>query len=110
MMRHRIALIGVFAVLLQAVLFGWHHHPVRFATGERWPMLSSPSSSAPLSPGAAEDECELCAALHYLTAAPAEIILAALPPAAASVSLPAETIRLNRCGALAFRARAPPLA
>ena len=104
------ALIGVFAILLQAVSFGWHHHPVQFGAGEPWPSLSSQQGSAPLSPATAEDECELCAALHYLTAAPAEFFLAALPPGAALPASPAAPVRLDRSSSLSFRARAPPLA
>jgi len=104
------ALLGVFAVLLQAVLFGWHHHSEHFAVAGQWPALSAPHSGAPVAPATAEDDCEICAALHYLTAAPAEIAVAALPPSTVLPSPPAATagpvLSLN----LAFRARAPPLA
>lgn len=104
------ALIGVFAILLQAVLFGWHHHPVQFGGGDTWPSLSSQQGNGPVSPATAENECELCAALHYLTAAPAEFFLAALPPGAALPAAPVVPVRLDRSPSLSFRARAPPLA
>jgi hypothetical protein len=106
----RIALLGVFAILLQAVLFGWHHHADRFAVAGQSPVVSSAHSGAPLSPATAEDDCEICAALHYLTAAPAEFIVAALPPSTALPSAPPATARPALSLDLAFRARAPPLA
>jgi hypothetical protein len=106
----RIALLGVCAILLQAVLFGWHHHPEYFAVPGQWPILSAQHSGSPLSPATAEDECELCAALHYLTAAPAEFTVAALPPSADLSSPSPLAASPARSLNLSFRARAPPLA
>ena len=110
MTRRRVALLGVLAVLLQAVLFGWHSHPLRFGNDGHWPSLSASGSGAPLSPAADEDECELCAALHYLTAAPGEFILAALPASTALPQPQPGTVRRDCSHQLSFRARAPPLA
>lgn len=109
-MRCRIALLGVFAILLQAILFGWHHHPIEFAGGDGWPALTSQQNGAPLSPATDEDGCELCAALHYLTAAPGEFILAAAPPSPVLPRRPAAPVRCEHSPNLSFRARAPPLA
>lgn len=109
-MRRRIALLGVFAVLFQAVLLGWHHHPGHFAVDGQWPALSSADRTGPLVPATAEDECELCAALHYLTAAPGEFILAPSPVPATVPPAPALTAWVDSSRAFPFQARAPPSA
>lgn len=109
-MPRRTALVGLFAVLFQAILFGWHHHPEHFAVAGQWPALSSPQSGAPLSPAAADDECELCAALHHLTSAPAEFILVASPPVQVVPRIRFTAARRESFSHLSFRARAPPLA
>jgi hypothetical protein len=102
--------VGIFAILLQALLFGWHHHAEHFSVTGQWPMLSVSAPSAPLSPATTEDECELCAALHYLTAAPGEFILAGAP--SSGTLLPPQLVqaRPGRQPRFSFRARAPPLA
>jgi hypothetical protein len=102
------AALGVFAILFQALLFGWHHHPEHFAIPGQWPILSA--QHAPLSPAAADDECEICIALHYLTAAPAEFVAAALPASTVSPTTVAATRWLVLSLDLAFHARAPPRA
>ena len=106
----RVALLGVFVILLQALLFGWHHHAEWFSVAGQWPVASSPQSGAPLAPATAEDECEICAALHHLTAAPGESVATGLPSSTALPSPLAATRRLALSLDLAFRARAPPLA
>jgi hypothetical protein len=108
-LRVHAALLGIFAILVQAILFGWHHHPAHFSVAGQWPALSSPHSGAPLSPAADEDECELCTALHFLTAAPGQFILVSLPPLAASPPALAATFAPHRSPTLSFRARAPPV-
>lgn len=109
-MPRRFALVGVFAVLLQAVLFGWHTHPLRFGDDGRWPVVSSTGNGAPLSPIAADDDCELCLALHHLTAAPGEFILPVLSSSTVSLAAAIPAVRLARSPWPRFRARAPPLA
>ena len=106
----RAALLGVLAILLQAFLFGWHHHAESFAASTQWPVVSSLYSGAPLAPVTAEDECEICAALHYLTSASGEFVAAALPCSTALPSAIAATHWLTLSLNLSFRARAPPLA
>ena len=110
MLRRRIALVGVFAVLFQAILFGWHHHPEHFAAAGEWPALSAVERSAPLSPATVEDECELCAALHHLTAAPVAFTHAALPSLPELPQAPVAQAPLAGAPSLPFHARAPPLA
>jgi hypothetical protein len=57
-----------------------------------------------------EDRCEICSVLHHLTAAPVELFAAPLPPPVAAVTRRSEASATAEAPALAFRARAPPLA
>jgi hypothetical protein len=78
--RHpRIALLGLLAVLFQAILFGWHHHPVPLASRGAQAIAVAANSAVPLSPADAEDGCDICAALHHLSASPIEFVSLLLP-------------------------------
>jgi len=101
------ARLGLFAVLFQAILFGWHHHDLPFAGHLPLPVFQN-STAAP-QPAADEDGCEICQVLHHLTAAPVDVASAPPPLAVASASVAVETVFFARTLALAFRARAPPL-
>ena len=105
--RRRVALIGVVAVLFQAILFGWHHHALTLAS-RGVPPAAHGDGSAPLSPATAEDDCDICQVLHHLRPAPGEI--ASLPPPAGAASPPTlpELVRQGRGVTRAFQARAPP--
>ncbi|HXC30731.1 MAG TPA: hypothetical protein VNV38_22460 [Stellaceae bacterium] len=99
--------LGLFAVLFQAILFGWHHHDLVFAGHQTSPAASHPN--APPQPVDDEDGCDICQVLHHLTAAPAD--LAAAPPslAIAPITIIGDAAFCARAPALAFYARAPPL-
>ena len=107
--RRQIALLGVLAILFQVLLVGWHHHALALAS-HRASSVAGPAKAAPLSPATAEDSCEICAALHHLSAAPGEPIAVATPTfPAAAVHLPGTVLSapaLER----GFQARAPPSA
>jgi hypothetical protein len=98
---------GLFAVLFQAILFGWHHHDLPFAGRLPAPVLENHAGTPQLADDA--DGCEICQVLHHLTAAPVDVAGAPPPLAVASASITVETAFLVRTIALAFRARAPPL-
>jgi hypothetical protein len=107
--RRSLARLGIVAILFQAILFGWHHHPLALG-GERGgqPVVTAANSAAPLLPGAADDDCDICAALHHLTGAPGEFVFLALPPiAAAAPNLP-DPPTITRAPERGFHARAPP--
>ncbi len=90
--RRRVALIGVAAILFQALLFGWHHHGLRLAArGE--PATSVYSALRQMPAAVAEDSCEICAVLHHQNA----------------IDLPAPDF-LDRADTRWFHARAPPRA
>lgn len=107
-MRRYGARLGFFAVLFQAILFGWHHHELTFAGRLAVPVVENPASVPQVDDDA--DGCEICQVLHHLTAAPAEFVTAPPPAAAANIAAAHETAFIFRGIASAFQARAPPLA
>ena len=106
--RRLAARAGLFAVLFQAILFGWHHHDLVFAGRLTAPAVANPTAP----PQAADDEdcCEICQVLHHLTAAPVDAAGAPPPLSVAATATPGETAFAVRTRALSFRAVAPPLA
>jgi len=113
-MRRRCGLRGlavrldVFAILFQAILFGWHHHDLVSAGGQpSHPIVHA--AGAATHPVADEDGCEICQTLHHQTAASSNGANAPLAGLAASPSVTADPIFIVLTLALAFRARAPPL-
>ena len=105
----RVALLAVLAVLFQAILFGWHHHELSLPSGDA-PALAFPAGGAPPEPADLDDDCDICQALHHLSAAPGEVVALAVPDAAASALLLPASIFIERAGERAFQARAPPRA
>jgi hypothetical protein len=101
------ARLGLFVVLFQAILFGWHHHDLPFPGRLPAPVLENPITTPQLADD--QDGCEICQVLHHLTAAPVDVAGAPPPLAVASASITVKTAFLVRTLALAFRARAPPL-
>lgn len=100
--------LGLFAVLFQAILFGWHHHDLIIAGRLPAPVIEK----APATPQVVDDEdgCEICQVLHHLTAAPVDTV-GASPPLALAVTIAGpETAFAVRGLPASFHARAPPLA
>jgi len=108
--RRRIALLGILAVLIQAVLFGWHHHAPAFGSPGGQPVASAASAAAPFSPADVEDSCEICAALHHLSASPGEFDALPAPPIARSAVRLGPAVRAGGTPDRGFHARAPPRA
>jgi hypothetical protein len=105
--RWSAARFGLFAVLFQAILFGWHHHDLVFAGQQTAPAAGNPN--APPLPVDDEDCCEICQVLHHLTAAPADLAAGPAPLAIAATIITGDTAFCAHAPALAFHARAPPL-
>jgi hypothetical protein len=105
--RRRVALIGAVAILFQALLVGWHHHPLALP-GHGGPAASLYSPTQPLAPSTAEDLCEICAALHHQSASPLAFAAPPMPSSAAdAIDLP-DRAPIGRAWARGFHARAPP--
>lgn len=111
--RHRsivklAARLGLFAVLFQAVLFGWHHHDLSFAGRLPAPVIEKPAPSPQVADE--EDGCEICQVLHHVTAAPVYFPAAIAPRTIAAAASMGDIAFVARAAALGFHARAPPLA
>ncbi len=106
--QRRSALLGVFALLLQALLFGWHTHPSPFPQNGPHLSVSTPAPAAPSSPALGDDDCSICLTLHHLGAAP--VAFAALPPVPpVRRTVPSLTLVFVAGGSPSgFQARAPP--
>jgi hypothetical protein len=104
--RRMAARLGIFAVLFQAILFGWHHHDLTVAGRLPVPVVEKPA----VPPQSADDEdgCEICQVLHHLNAAPVDMVAAQPPLAVVRGDGATDAVVVARALALAFRARAPP--
>ncbi len=104
--RWSAARLGLFAVLFQALLFGWHHHDLAFAGRLVTPVVANPAAP----PQAVDDEdgCEICQVLHHLTAAPPDLVAASTPRPIAAAAIACDPAFCARAPALLFYARAPP--
>jgi hypothetical protein len=106
--RRRIALLAVLAMLLQAMLLGWHHHSLPAMARSAHAAISVHNAGLPLLPAADEDSCEICLALHHLSVSPLDFAMPpSLPIGAAARQLPDQAFA-DRAIDRAFRARAPP--
>ena len=103
---HRVALLGIAAILFQALLFGWHHHPVVLASQGAQPVAHAATGTPP-SP-AADDDCDICQTLHNLSGSPVAFATLAPPLATAPPLDPLEHPLAGWDFPLAFQARAPP--
>jgi hypothetical protein len=106
--RRRAARLAIFAVLFQAMLFGWHHHSLPAMARSAHPVVSLRNTGLPLSPAAAEDSCEICIALHHLSASPLDFAVPPLPSIGTAVPPLPDQASLDRAIDRAFHARAPP--
>jgi hypothetical protein len=106
----RAALLGVFAILFQAILFGWHHHDLGFTARGTPLTLSAPGSGNSGSPGADAGGCEICIVLHHQAAAPLAFMVPLTPADTASVVYLRDLAFRGRSFEQVFQARAPPRA
>ena len=101
------ALLAIFAILLQAALFGWHHHPFPLSSRGA-PTVLVPTD--PSTPVLMDDDCQICFALSHHSVAPVDFV-APPPPVRGSLPLTAVKAVLAPVAAfLLFRSRAPPRA
>ena len=63
--RRAYALVGTFAILFQAVLFAWHHHPASFHVRSAGPAATLAAPTSPVMPALADHDCEICFALSH---------------------------------------------
>jgi hypothetical protein len=108
--RRGVAALGIFSILLQAVLFGWHHHPLPLPSrGEPTALVAAPPAG-PSTPALTDDDCQICFALGHHSATPVDFVAA---PVSAPVPLDlaaVETVWVPVRSYVLFRSRAPPRA
>jgi hypothetical protein len=108
--RRVAALTGAFAILVQAVLFGWHHHAIPFRQHAAFGVTILAPPTSPAMPAADDHDCQICFALGHHGAVPVDFF-APSPPDQARLHQP----RLMAVDAplaryFFFRSRAPPVA
>jgi hypothetical protein len=106
--RRGAALLGIFAILLQAALFAWHHHPLRLSSrGDAVVLAAAPASGQP-APVLTDDDCQICFALSHHSAAPVDFVGGPMSGPLRLHLPPVETVWAPLRSYVLFRSRAPP--
>jgi hypothetical protein len=106
--RRATAVIASFAILFQAVLFGWHHHPLPVASRSASTTLVV-TATGPEVPVAADHDCDVCFALgHHHGVIPIGLFAAMRPHRVLLKQLPLATVLASLAPYLLFHPRAPP--
>src|SRR5262249_39018910 len=105
--RQLAALTGAFAILVQAVMFAWHHHELPPFALRGAPAVAV-AATGPEMPAAADRDCPICFAIAHNGAAPAALF--ALSPLRGRTLQPRPPATSeNLCAPyFLFRSRAPP--
>ena len=101
--------LGLFAILFQAILFGWHHHELSVSGRLPFPIVENHSTGSQAADDDA-DGCEICQVLHHLAAAPIDFSGPPPPLGFIAVSAGAQAASTAYGASAGFDARAPPLA
>jgi len=105
--RRFTALVAVFAVIFQALLFAWHHHELPFAPRGAPVVVAAATGSA--APTLADRDCPICSAVAHHGAVPVELFATLLPEGSVQRRRPPPAPADSRTPYLLFRSRAPPL-
>jgi hypothetical protein len=108
--RRGCALVGTFAILLQAVLFAWHHHAASFHLRSAGAVTTVVAPAAPVMPALADHDCEICFALNHHGAVPVDLFLATPPEHAPLLRSRLAAVETSPAPYILFQSRAPPLA
>jgi hypothetical protein len=102
-----IAVIGIVAILFQAMLFGWHSHALSFSScGAPW--IADVAAGGPETPAAADRDCEICFALSHHGAVPVDVFAPALPEQTVLQQVVPAPLVISLAAYFLFRSRAPP--
>ena len=104
------ALLGVFVILLQAALFGWHTHSLPLSSRGAPTLLAAAPASGHETPLAADNDCQVCFALGHQSAASIGFAATPLPVGAALPPTAVGAVVAPGAPYLHFRSRAPPRA
>ena len=107
--RRFTALVAVFAVIFQALLFAWHHHELPFASRGA-PVAVAAAATGSAAPALADRDCPICSAVAHHGAVPVELFATLLTEGSVLRQLPPPAPADSRTPYLLFRSRAPPRA
>jgi hypothetical protein len=108
--RRGAVLLGVFAILLQAVLFAWHHHPLPLSSRGAPAVLAAGPSAGHPTPVLTDDDCQICFALNHHSAVPIGFVGAQAPRPVPLHPQTIDTVWAALPFYVLFRSRAPPRA
>ena len=108
--RRGVALLGIFAILLQAVLFAEHRHPLPVSSRDAPALSAAASAPGHEASGQADNDCQICFALGHHSAAPVDLAAALRPAHAALPPRVLKAVVTPVASYLLFRSRAPPRA
>ena len=105
--RSATALLGIFAFLLQALLFSEHRHPLPLHS-QGAPALSAAAPATGHNPSAKGNDCQICFALGHHSVAPVSFVAPPLPSHVALRTSPLAAVVAPNALYLLYRSRAPP--
>ena len=108
--RREAALLGIFAMLLQAALFAEHRHPLPVSSQGVPALLAAAPTPGHEAPSRADNECQICFALGHHSAVPVGFAASPLPTHAALRTSALGAVVAPKASYLLFRSRAPPRA
>jgi hypothetical protein len=106
--RRATALVGILAILFQAILFAWHHHPPPFHARDVAAASILTAPTAPIMPALADHDCQICFTLSHHGAVPVEFFAAKPLEQAPLHQTRIAAVDAPRTPYLPFRSRAPP--
>ncbi|MBV9378359.1 MAG: hypothetical protein JO320_25500 [Alphaproteobacteria bacterium] len=108
--RQATALAGILAILVQALLFAGHHHPLSYSSQAARNATSLSAPSAPAQPVSEDHDCQICLTLGHQGIVPVDFFTTAPPQRAPLRHTDIAVIDTPRAPFLLFRSRAPPVA
>jgi hypothetical protein len=104
------ALVGTFAILFQAVLFAWHHHPASFHARSSGAVTTLAAPAPPVMPALADHDCDICFAVSHHGAVPIAFRAAEQPENGPPRQTRIAAVEVPLTPYSLFRSRAPPTA
>ncbi len=101
------AFLGFFALLLQALLFASHTHPLPFSAPGQPVAVSAAISGSPVSPAVADD-CQICLSINHHSAVPVIAAALSVPLWLRAAVRPGAAVQSGATPSSGFPARAPP--
>jgi hypothetical protein len=108
--RRVTALLGVLAILFQAILCAWHHHAHLLPLQGALAVGSLAVASGDQVPASTDDDCPLCFAFGHHSVTPVDFFAALLTDHAPRPRLSVTAATPPLPSYLLFRSRAPPSA